>query len=110
MLTAGQVEKVKFTLAGSGWTDVMRPAIQQRANEALKALALDPSERAKIGGEFKDLEDKDLRAIIRECQWMLVVWVNEVNVFEMNRRSEEIQRQQNGPGMEPDAHQAGLTR
>lgn len=96
MLSEEQVQKIRHTLSTSGWTDVMHPAIVNRGNSALKALTLSPDERRMVGGEFKDTDDFLLRAIIRDAEWMIACWQNEIKVFEMNRQLEEIQSQQNG--------------
>jgi hypothetical protein len=86
MLSSEQIDKVRLTLQTSGWNEVMMPAYKMRATEAIKALCLAPEERQ---GQFKGLDDSTLRAIVRETEWMLNVWVNEINVFEMNRLTEE---------------------
>jgi hypothetical protein len=98
MINEDQYQKLRLTLSTSGWNDVIKPAYEARGRMALKALVLSASERAKAGGEFANVEDGDLRAIIRECEWMTAVWQNELNVFEMNRRGDELARQeaQNG--------------
>lgn len=96
MLTEEQAQKVRLVLSTSGWKDVMEPAYKRRSFEALKALALSPSEREKSGGEFKNMDDASLRAIIRECEWMTFVWQNELNVHEMNRRRDELASQEAG--------------
>lgn len=93
-LTEEQVLKVRQVLASSGWNEVISPALANRARQAIKALCLSRSERATEykGGDF-DTDDDILRAIIRDCEWMLTVWVNEVNVGEYNRRRDELDRQ-----------------
>lgn len=88
-LTEEQVDKVRLVLASAGWNDVMKPAYAQRAHEAVKTLVLNKEERA---GQFKDLGDDQLRAIIRECEWMLSVWDNEVKVSNHNRTLDELDR------------------
>ena len=88
-LSGEQVEKVRLTLQTSGWNDVMQPLYAARSREAIKALCLTPGERA---GPFKDLDDNALRGIIRECEWMLNVWANEIKVFEHNQRIDEMER------------------
>ena len=91
-LNEDQVNKVRLLLQSSGWNDVVKPVIATRANTAIKALILTPAERT---GEFKDMEDSAIRAQIREAEWLLAVFVNEVAVFDHNRRVDELQRQEN---------------
>jgi hypothetical protein len=88
------IRKLRVTMATSGWNDVMRPAIENRGRQAIKALTLGRSERAKeyAGQEF-DAEDDLLRAIIRDCTWMTNVWQNEIAVADHNRRLDELDRQ-----------------
>jgi hypothetical protein len=89
-LNEDQIGKIRGLLQSSAWNDVMKPAIAQRANAAIKALILTPAERS---GEYKDMDDAAIRAQIREAEWLLAVFVNEVAVFDHNRRVEELQRQ-----------------
>ena len=91
-LNEDQVQKVRLLLQSSGWNDVVKPAIAQRANAAIKNLILTPAERT---GEFKEMDDSAIRAQIREAEWLLAVFVNEVAVFDHNRRLDELQRQDN---------------
>jgi len=91
-LNEEQVGKVRLLLQSSGWNDVMKPAIATRANAAIKALILTPAERT---GEYKEMDDAAIRAQIREAEWLLAVFVNEVSVFDHNRRVDELQRQEN---------------
>jgi hypothetical protein len=88
-----QVGKIRLLMASSGWNDVMRPVIAKRAHEALKALVLHPAERA---GEYKGLDDGVIRAKIKECEWMLTAWANEIVVHDHNRQLDELERQQDG--------------
>lgn len=85
-----QIGKIKLLLASSGWNDVMKPVIAKRAHDAIKALVLNPAERK---GEYQGVDDTEIRARIRESEWMLMVWPNEVSVYEHNRRLEEIETQ-----------------
>lgn len=94
MLDETQVNKVRLVLQSAGWNDVMRPTYLQRANEAIKTLCLSRPERA---GQFANTEDETLRAIIRECEWMLNVWPNEIKVFELNRQRDELDAAQMPP-------------
>lgn len=91
MITAEQADKLRLVLASSGWNDVIKPVIAQRAHEAIKTLCLADSERI---GQFKELDDSSLRGIIREGEWMLSVWENELKVYDHNRRLDELGRQE----------------
>ena len=96
-LNQEQVQKVRLVLAASGWNDVMRPALENRGRQALKALTLSRTERgAAFKGTDFDTDDDVLRAIIRDCEWMVVVWQNEIAVAEHNRRLDELESQPNG--------------
>lgn len=96
-LSEEELQKVRVVLSTSGWNDVMRPKILSRGNSALKALALSRAERAAEwkGSDF-DTDDDVLRAIIRDCTWMIGVWTNELAVAEHNRRLDELDSQADG--------------
>lgn len=84
-LNEAQIQKVRQTMFTSGWKEVMVPVLKARAQEAVKLLILHPSERK---GEVVD--DATLRARIQECEWMLAVWDNEIAIFDLNRRRDEL--------------------
>ena len=90
-LNEDQIQAVRMTTATQGWTEVMKPALLNRGRLAVRALVCAPSEREK---EFKGTDfvtdDNVLRAIIRDCEWMTVVWDNEINVAEANRQRDEL--------------------
>jgi hypothetical protein len=99
-LDPDQIEKLRLTLTTSGWKDVMEPVIAKRAHDAIKSLVLRPSERS---GEYKEMEDSEIRARIKEAEWNLAVWRNEINIHDANRTMEELQRREDptdpaGPG------------
>lgn len=96
-LTDDQIQKIRLLISSSGWNDVMKPVLANRANAALKALVLTQSERATDGGEFKAWDDESLRAAIREIEWMLVVWTNMISVHEHNRVRDELDRANQSP-------------
>jgi len=100
-LTEDQAQKLRLGLMGSAWREIMQPATQSRASSAIKALCLSLGERKTHGGEFKDCSDDELRATIRECEWHLSVWLNELKVFDFNRAQDELQRQNGGGLPEP---------
>lgn len=91
MLNEDQIQKLRLALQTSGWNDVIKPAIHRRGAQALKALALTRAERSRefVRSDF-DTEDDVLRAIIRDCEWMVVCWDNEVLVHEENRKRDEL--------------------
>ena len=91
-LNEEQISKVRLLLQSGGWSEVVKPAVAKRANAAIKALILTPAERS---GEFKDMDDSAIRAQIREAEWMLTAFDNEIAVFDHNRRMDELQRQEN---------------
>lgn len=95
-LSEDQAQKLRMGLMSAAWREIMQPATQGRAQAAIKALCLTEGERKTHGGEFKDCGDDELRATIRECEWHLSVWHNELKVFDFNRAQDELQRQQNG--------------
>jgi len=102
LLNDEQIEKVRLVLMTAGWNEVMRPALLERGRHAMKALALTPNERDKeYKGSDYNSDDDVLRAMIRDCEWMVVVWENEINVFNLNRRREELVAQQNGAERAP---------
>lgn len=95
-LNPDQIDKLRLTLAASGWNDVMKPAIINRGKTAVKALVLTKAERER---EFKDTDfatdDDVLRAVIRDCEWMASVWDNEVRVADFNRKRDELDASNN---------------
>jgi hypothetical protein len=94
MLTEDEVQKVRLVMASLGWNDVIRPAIENRGRQAVKALVLSRSERAnQFKGTDFDTDDDVLRALIRDCTWMVAVWTNELAAAEHNRRLDELDRQ-----------------
>jgi hypothetical protein len=97
-LNEEQISKVRLLLQSSGWNDVVKPVIATRANTAIKALILTPAERT---GEYKDMDDSTIRAQVREAEWLLAVFVNEVAVFDHNRRMDELQRQGSPDSSDP---------
>ena len=95
MLDSDEVQKLRLTLASSGWNDVIQKALKRRIQQATNALVLNDAERADHfkGTDFAT-DDKSLRVIIQDCVWMTTVWYNEVAVAEHNRTLDELERQQ----------------
>lgn len=87
MFTEEEIQALRLTFATDGWTKVIAPRLASRAREAIKALILHPSERS---GEFQK-SNADLRAIIREDEWLLVAFDNAIKAFEHNRRRDELE-------------------
>jgi hypothetical protein len=77
------IQKLRLMLVSSGWKDVMEPILAKRAHDAIKALVLAPAERR---GEMAGVDDATLRARIQEDEWMLIVWRNEINAADIERR------------------------
>lgn len=103
MLTAEQAQHVRATIWTTGWREVIHPSLQNRGAAALKALRLNPSERAVEfkGTEFEVADDYFLRAIIRDIEWMLGIWDKELAVYDHNRRLDELDRQNSPVNGEP---------
>lgn len=91
-LTPEQMEKVQRVLGSDGWRDVMKPALVQRRDVAVRALIMTRSERAsKIKGTDFDTEDDVLRAMIADCEWLGSVWDTEAKVAMHNQRLDELE-------------------
>ncbi len=108
-LTEDQAQKLRVGLMSGAWREIMQPAIANRAQAAIKALCLMGDERKTHGGAFKELSDDELRATIRECEWHLTVWQNELKVFDFNKAQDDFQRQGNGD-LSPPANAEDLLR
>jgi len=94
MLTDEEVQKVRLVMASLGWNDVILPAIVNRGKQAVKALVMSRAERSnQFKGTDFDTDDDVLRALIRDCEWMMATWTNELAVAEHNRRLDELDRQ-----------------
>lgn len=93
-LDADSVEKLRATMASSGWNDVIEPSLINRSKQILNALRTVPGKRS---GEFKELEDHDLRAKLDEIEWLLVAFRNEIKVFDHNRRLDELDADRGEP-------------
>lgn len=97
MLNEDQINKIRVVLTGDGWNDVMKPKIADRARTAIKALTLSRSERAtSYAKTVFDTDDDVLRAMIREDEWMVTAWENELLVHDRNARLDELDRGRDG--------------
>jgi len=93
-LTGEQLDKLRLVLMSPGWNDVIMPALETRRRQAADALCLTRAERSKVmAGQAFDTEDDVLRAMVRECKWMIAIWPLEISVDEHNRRLDELDRQ-----------------
>jgi hypothetical protein len=80
-------------LASSGWAAI-RARLENRAHTATKALVMTVAERSKsFSGQDFDASDDALRVMIRDCEWMIYSWENEVAVAGHNQRRDELDRQ-----------------
>jgi hypothetical protein len=86
-----KIARIRAFLGSTLWNEDLKPAIAQRGGMAIKALCRSPDARE---GEFKNTKDEDLRAIIREAEFQMVWWENEVKVFDHNQARDELARQQ----------------
>ena len=93
MINEDVYNKLRPLLMSGGWREIVVPSILNRGREALKALCLNPEERKDRGGDFKNKNDDQLRQIVEESERFATVWDNEVKVYDLNRRSDEFQRQ-----------------
>ena len=99
MINDEQAQKLKLVLSTSGWNDVMKPTIENRGRQAVKALTLTRSERAaQLKGTDYDTEDDVLRAMIRDCGWMIELWQRELYAWDHNQRLDELDRQESNQG------------
>jgi hypothetical protein len=102
VLTPEQAQQVQIVLSMGGWNGVMRPALLTRRDNAVRALALSPTERmAKLKDTGFDLTDEDLRAIIREDEWLVKIWEMEIAAYHHNRERDELDALNNGVGANP---------
>lgn len=95
MIDQEQADKVRVVLASAGWNDVIRPAIEKRAQEAMKSLRLSVEERMESlpkGNTFRKSDDA-LREMIADCEWLASAFLNELAVHDFNRRLDELERQ-----------------
>ncbi len=95
-----QIERLKLTLATSGWKDVIQVIYAQRGQALIKVLVQAPDQRS---GEFKGASDDLIRGRLQEIEWTLTAWHNQIVNHEINRRQEEAR---NGSGTAPEPIQA----
>lgn len=69
----------------------MKPALLTRRDNANRALVMTPTERmAKLKGSGFDLADEDLRATIRDCEWLVTIWDVEIQAYQHNQQRDEL--------------------
>lgn len=85
-LNPEEIQQVRLTLETSGWK-VMEKVIANRTHDAIRALVLSPSERT---GETKEMTDETIRARVREGEWMLFVWRNEIRLHDLERAQQQM--------------------
>lgn len=95
MLNEEQIQKVRLFLVGTAWNDVIKPVLMERGHNLVKTLVNLPAER---GAESEDANV--VRGRIKEVEWFLSAWSNEVVVFDQNRAREELMSQQNSHSTE----------
>ena len=89
MLDAEQVQKVRLMFSTAGWIEVVKPAIENRLRQRIKALILHPSER---GPDPRD--DGAIRGEIESLEWLLMSLQNELTAAEVNRIADELRREE----------------
>jgi hypothetical protein len=96
-LNEEQIEQVRGLIHSGGWANVVKPILGERGRQVNRLFRLLPSERPE---PYRGMEDKDviniLRGRLEEIEWILAAFDNEVTVYDLNRRKDELQRQHNG--------------
>jgi hypothetical protein len=87
MVTDTDADALTQMMYTDGWNKVVKPWFANRANSAIKALCIAPEQRE---GDAKGLSDDALRSRIRECEYLLFGFQNEVTVNRMNRQREAL--------------------
>ena len=93
MISDAEAQKLRVVILSSGWREIMMPSILYHGKAALKALCMNAEERKEKGGDFRNKNDDQLRQIIEDSERIATFWDNELNVYDLNRRSDEHQRQ-----------------
>jgi hypothetical protein len=93
MLDNDQIQKIRLMFSTAGWNEVVKPAIETRFRNRIKALILHPSERSE-----GDRDDSVIRGELQTLEWLLMSFQNELIAAESNRQLDELQHaaQENG--------------
>ncbi len=87
-----KIDQLRGLIQSSGWRNVMRPSILQRATEMNRALRLNTADRREAGGQFMNSGDSELRAGIAFAEWWIAAFENEVKADNINRAKDELDR------------------
>ena len=94
MLNEQQIHLVKQMLGMGGWNDVVKPLVIGRGRDLTKVAMMMPSQRPE---PYKDMDDREamnhIRGRILEIEWLVSFFDAEINVFDYNRRRDELDRQ-----------------
>lgn len=95
MLNEGQVSMLRVLTQTAGWTDVLRPYIEFRADQLAQVLDLAPTERS---APYNALDDNLVRGARRAFKELLI-WVdNQIKVADHNRALDELDRAEQANG------------
>ena len=102
MLNDDQIQKVRGMMQSSGWNEVLKPLVLVRGRELSKTALVMPGQRSE---PYKSMDDRDamnhIRGRIEEIEWLMSFFENEINVYDYNRRRDELDRQANGSEANP---------
>lgn len=96
MLTQEQIDKVRLMFSTAGWSEVVQPMIENRFRHKTRMLIRHPSERGENA-----LDDTAIRGALQELEWLLTWFQNEIEVYEHNRRVDELDPATLANGTEP---------
>lgn len=92
-LNEEQIEKLRGTLSTPGWRDVIFPALEARRQLQAKMAVTLPHNRPE---PYRALSDQTVLDIVRgelsAIEWTQLQFVNEVRVYDENRRRDELAR------------------
>ncbi len=102
MLNDTEIQKLRTLMQMDGWREVMKPLIANRMKTCQRLAFLMPSERPE---PYSKLDDSTATSILRgeakNCEWILAAFENEIAVFDMNRRREELAHGETQPEPRP---------
>jgi hypothetical protein len=84
------IEQLRAWLMSHAWKNVMRILIAERGHAATQALIQDVKDRRD---PFNSASDDHLRGAINTCAWLLSMPDKIVEVYDLNRRRDELDRQ-----------------